>query len=171
MKAAITSRSCNIKCWRERTDSFSPSHVCVSSGFRSTIETISPWEPKLAIFPIACNSSSCFESFSSLSNVVTEGVITTRSNYIKFRLCFHKQVKKLESYDGVWCVWTTCSCSVPLLFITFYVWCKLTATYDKIYVGKMSIENVREFVKCRELLEGKAKALPEKTTVRVKYQG
>ena len=31
-------------------------------------------------------SSDCFESFSLLSNVVTEGVITTRSNRMKFRL-------------------------------------------------------------------------------------
>ena len=31
-------------------------------------------------------SSDCFESFSPLSNVVTEGVITTRSNRMKFRM-------------------------------------------------------------------------------------
>ena len=35
---------------------------------------------------IACNSSDCFESFSPLNNVVTEGAITTRSNRMKFRL-------------------------------------------------------------------------------------
>ena len=37
IKAAITSRSCKSKCWRER----SPSHICVSSGFGSSIGTIS----------------------------------------------------------------------------------------------------------------------------------
>ena len=36
--------------------------------------------------PLAWNSSDCFESFSPLNNVVTEGVITTRSNRMKFRL-------------------------------------------------------------------------------------
>ena len=50
IKVAIPSRSCKDKCWRERTDSFSPSHICFSSGFGSSIETISPWESKLAMF-------------------------------------------------------------------------------------------------------------------------
>ena len=27
------SRSCKSKCWQGRTDLFSPSHICVSSGF------------------------------------------------------------------------------------------------------------------------------------------
>ena len=35
---------------------------------------------------LAWNSSVCFESFSPLNNDVTEGVITTRSNRMKFRL-------------------------------------------------------------------------------------
>ena len=35
---------------------------------------------------IAWNSSDCFESFSPLNNDVTEGVIMTRSNRMKFRL-------------------------------------------------------------------------------------
>ena len=34
----------------ERTNSFSPSHICVSPGFGSSIRTISPWEFKLAMF-------------------------------------------------------------------------------------------------------------------------
>lgn len=34
-QAATTSRSCKIKRWRKRTDSFSPYHICVSSGFRN----------------------------------------------------------------------------------------------------------------------------------------
>ena len=34
----------------ERTNSFSPSHICVSQGFGSSIRTISPWEFKLAMF-------------------------------------------------------------------------------------------------------------------------
>ena len=38
------------KCQRERTGSFSPFRSCVSSGFRSAIETISPLESKLAMF-------------------------------------------------------------------------------------------------------------------------
>ena len=38
------------KCWRERTGSFSPFCICVSSGIRSSIGTISPWESKLAMF-------------------------------------------------------------------------------------------------------------------------
>ena len=33
------SRSCKIKCCWERIDSFSPSHICVSSGFGSAIFT------------------------------------------------------------------------------------------------------------------------------------
>ena len=39
---------------------------------------------------IAWISSDCFESFSPLSNVVTEEVITTRSNRMKFRLHWWK---------------------------------------------------------------------------------
>ena len=40
IKAAISSRSCKSKCERERGDSFSPSHICISSGFGSSIGTI-----------------------------------------------------------------------------------------------------------------------------------
>ena len=40
--------------WRERTDSLLPSHICVSSGYGSSIVTISqsssPYESKLACF-------------------------------------------------------------------------------------------------------------------------
>ena len=39
IKVAIMSRSCKIKCCRERIDSFSPSHISVSSGFGSAIFT------------------------------------------------------------------------------------------------------------------------------------
>ena len=34
----------------ERTDSFSRSCICVSSGFGSSIRTILPWESKFAMF-------------------------------------------------------------------------------------------------------------------------
>ena len=34
----------------ERTSSFSPFCICISSGFGSSIGTISPWESKLAMF-------------------------------------------------------------------------------------------------------------------------
>ena len=47
---AIPSRSCKDKCWREHTNSFSPSNICFSYWFGSSIETISPWESKLAMF-------------------------------------------------------------------------------------------------------------------------
>ena len=40
IKAAISSRSCKSKCERQRGDSFSPSHICISSGFGSSIGTI-----------------------------------------------------------------------------------------------------------------------------------
>ena len=40
----------------------------------------------LAVQGIAWNSSDCFESFSPLNNVVPEGVITTWSNRMIFRL-------------------------------------------------------------------------------------
>ena len=40
----------------------------------------------LAVQGIAWNSSDCFESFSPLNNIVTEGVITTWSNRMIFRL-------------------------------------------------------------------------------------
>ena len=38
------------KCQRERTGSFSPFRSCVSSGFGSSIGTISPLESKLSMF-------------------------------------------------------------------------------------------------------------------------
>ena len=38
------------KCQRERTGSFSPFLICVSSGFESSLGTISPLESKLAMF-------------------------------------------------------------------------------------------------------------------------
>ena len=38
------------KCWRERTSSFSPFRICVSSGFGSSIGTFSSLESKLATF-------------------------------------------------------------------------------------------------------------------------
>ena len=44
------SRSCKSKCWRERTDSFSSSYSCVSSGFGSSEEQFLPWESRPTIF-------------------------------------------------------------------------------------------------------------------------
>ena len=62
----------------------------------------SRWVPLV----IAWNSSDCFESFSPLSNVVTEGVITTRSNRMKFRLpwsrsAYHVQSRLLVALHGL----------------------------------------------------------------------
>ena len=50
-----------------------------------TITSNEPWNTNTQN-ELAWNSSDCFESFSPLNNVVTEGVITPRSNRMKFRL-------------------------------------------------------------------------------------
>ena len=42
---SIKRRSCKSKCWRERTDSFWPSHICVLLDLEALLE-----EPKLAMF-------------------------------------------------------------------------------------------------------------------------
>ena len=54
---------------------------------------------------LAWISSDCFESFSILSNVVTEGVITTRINRMKFRLrlfTIYKQVAENILFESKW---------------------------------------------------------------------
>ena len=50
IQAAKKSRSYKNKSWRKRTDSFSPSYSCVSSGFGSSEEQFLPWESRPAIF-------------------------------------------------------------------------------------------------------------------------
>ena len=53
-------------------------------------------------YELAWNSSDCFESFSPLNNVVTEGVITTRSNRMKFRLDYEYELFSLPSIALAW---------------------------------------------------------------------
>ena len=52
----------------------------------------------MANFEIAWNLSYCFESFSPLNNDVTEGVITTRSNRMKFRLTLRQKFINFWSF-------------------------------------------------------------------------